>query len=93
MSLDFLLDFGLAFFDWIFMIFLDIFVFLKNLSNLLRSFALAFLIEFVKVGVFFNQMRMVFNCIHDNMEQSNGTTGIFGILFHKKEIGRYFVIF
>jgi hypothetical protein len=66
------------------MIFLDIFVFLEHFSNFLRGFAFVLFEKLVKIGVFLDQVWVVLECIHDNMEQSDSATGVFGVLFHVK---------
>jgi hypothetical protein len=74
------------------MIFLDIFVFFELLSDFLRGFAFVLFEKLVKIRVFLYQVWMVFKCIHDNVEQSDGTTCVFGVLFHVEEIWGEFVV-
>jgi hypothetical protein len=73
------------------MIFLDIFVLFELLPNFLGCFAFVLFEKLVKIGVFFDQMWMIFKCIHDNVEQGDGTTCIFGVLFHVEEIWGDFI--
>lgn len=91
-SLNLLLNLRLTLFNWIFMVLLNVFVFLENFSDFFWSLAFGLFLELLQVWILLNQVGMFLKGIQQYMEQSDSSTGVFGKLFHVKQIGWHFVV-
>jgi hypothetical protein len=84
------LHLSLPLLDRVFVLSAYFFVFFEHLSDFFRFFAKSFFSEFAEVRVGFDEIIVDF--VHYDVEESDGSTSIFGILFHVKNVRRYFVV-
>lgn len=89
MSLSALFTLGLTFRRCWFMLLLYLLTLFEKFPSVLCCFCVTLRLESIQIWVFFNKVRILFNCVKYDVKKSDRATCVVCVLFHEKNIFRY----